>query len=91
MGQALLYFNCELVPLLNAVAQVDSNGGPASRPAQPAERSTVQDGADDGSATAKAASLRTGVSPDARIADRVFGQGPDAAALAPVAALGGNR
>ena len=43
------------------------------------------------STAAKAASLRTGVSPDALIADRVFGQGPDAAALAPAAALGGGH
>ena len=61
------------------------------RPAQPADHGTVQVGAAPSSAAAKAASLSTGVSPDALMADRVFGQGPDATAVAPSAALGGDH
>jgi phospholipid/cholesterol/gamma-HCH transport system substrate-binding protein len=87
VGQALLYFNCAIVPILKGVAEVD----PTARLIigllnPPTESQCAGTGA---AAAAKAASVR-GVSPTARLADRVFGQGPDAAAVAP-AGLGGGE
>jgi phospholipid/cholesterol/gamma-HCH transport system substrate-binding protein len=90
-GQALLYFNCELVPLLNDVAAVDPTAKLVLGLLNPPNASQCKAATAASSTAAKAASLLTGVTPDARIADRVFGQGPDAAALAPAAALGGGR
>lgn len=90
-GQALLYFNCELVPILNDVAAVDPTAKLVLGLLNPPNAAQCKTALTSSSAAAKAASLRTGVSPAARIADRVFGQGPDAAALAPAAAIGGNR
>jgi phospholipid/cholesterol/gamma-HCH transport system substrate-binding protein len=85
VGQTLLYFNCELVPILKGVGEVD----PTARliigllnPPSASQCAAAAGGA------AKAASV--GVSPTARLADRVFGQGPDAAASAQ-AALEGNH
>ncbi len=90
-GQALLYFNCELVPILRLIEKADPTAklvlgllnppGPAQCAAARAATSTA----------AKAASLRTGVSPDAMLADHVFGQGPDATAVAPATSLGGGH
>jgi phospholipid/cholesterol/gamma-HCH transport system substrate-binding protein len=90
-GQALLYFNCELVPLLTDVAAVDPTAKLVLGLLNPPNASQCKSVLSSSSAAAKAASLRTGVSSDARIADRVFGQGPDVAALAPAATLGGNH
>ncbi len=45
-GQALLYFNCAQVPILHAAAASRSDGESDPRPAQPADRGTVQVGAD---------------------------------------------
>ncbi len=90
-GQALLYFNCEQVPLLHSVAAADPTAGLILGLLNPPNASQCKAALSSSSAAAKAASLRTGVNPDARIADRVFGQGPDAAAQAPTAALGGNH
>ena len=90
-GQALLYFNCELVPLLNAVAAVDPTAKLVLGLLNPPNAAQCKSALTSSSAAAKAASLRTGVSPAARIADRVFGQGPDGAAVVPAAALGGGQ
>jgi phospholipid/cholesterol/gamma-HCH transport system substrate-binding protein len=90
-GQALLYFNCELVPLLDDVAAVDPTAKLVLGLLNPPNKEQCKSVLTSSSTGAKAASLLTGVSSDARIADRVFGQGPDAAALAPSAALGGGR
>jgi phospholipid/cholesterol/gamma-HCH transport system substrate-binding protein len=80
-GQALAYFNCAQVPLLRSVAAADPTAGLVLgllNPPTPAQcKASVSASA---AATAKAASLRSEVSPEARIADSVFGQGPDAAA-----------
>ncbi len=83
LGQTLIYFNCNLVPLLRVVGEVDPTAGlllGLLNPPSPALCSSI--GA--GSSTAKAASLEHGVSPAAQLADRVFGQGPDAAAGLPL-------
>jgi phospholipid/cholesterol/gamma-HCH transport system substrate-binding protein len=90
-GQALLYFNCAQVFLLNAAAGADPTAKLILGLLNPPTTAQCQSALTPSSAAAKAASLRTGVSPDALTADRVFGQGPDAAALAPAAALGGGH
>ncbi len=88
VGQVLLYFNCEVVPILTGVAKVDPTAKLALgllNPPSAAECTSASKAAP----AAGAASLRGGVSNLARLADRVFGQGPDAAAL-PAAASGGG-
>ncbi len=90
LGQVLLYFNCEVVPLLEGVAEIDSTARLALALLNPPNKEKCKSSAAAGTAAAaKAAGLRDGVNAEARLADRVFGQGPDAAALAP--ALGGGR
>jgi phospholipid/cholesterol/gamma-HCH transport system substrate-binding protein len=89
IGQALLYFNCELVPVLTGVAAVDPTAKLALGLLNP-PNSTECKSAVSTPAAAKAASLQGHVSRLARLADRVFGQGPDAAALAPAIASGGG-
>jgi phospholipid/cholesterol/gamma-HCH transport system substrate-binding protein len=88
-GQTLVYFNCEVVPIIEDVAKVDPTAklsvGLLNVPS-PAECKS----ATASPPTAKAAGLRGKVNAMARLADRVFGQGPDAAALTP-AAPGGGR
>jgi phospholipid/cholesterol/gamma-HCH transport system substrate-binding protein len=89
VGQTLLYFNCELVPVLTGVAAVDPTAKLALGLLNPPNAAECKS-ASSAAAAAKAASLHGGVSEMARLSDRVFGQGPDAAALAPVAAIGGG-
>ncbi len=89
VGQALLYFNCEVVPILTGVAAVDPTAKLALgllNPPSTAECASASKAAP----AASAASLHGGVSKLARLADRVFGQGPDAAALASKAGGGGG-
>ena len=90
-GQALLYFNCAQVPVLHAAAGADPTANLILGLLNPPTAAQCQAALKASSAAAKAASLRTGVSPDALTADRVFGQGPDDTALAPAAALGGGH
>jgi phospholipid/cholesterol/gamma-HCH transport system substrate-binding protein len=90
-GQALLYFNCAQVPLLHSVAAADPTAKLVLGLLNPPNTSQCAAALRSSSAAATAASLLTGVSPDAQIADRVFGQGPDVAALAPAAGLGGHH
>jgi phospholipid/cholesterol/gamma-HCH transport system substrate-binding protein len=79
VGQTLLYFNCAQVPLLNDVAEVDKTARLIVGLLNPPNTALCNAAATSG-ATAKAASLRGhDVSTVARLADRVFGQGPDAA------------
>ncbi len=85
-GQVLAYYNCNLVPLLKAVAEADPTAGlllGLLNPPSPSLCTSV--GA---SSTAKAARLERSVTPAAQFADHVFGQGPDAAAQL---TLGGTR
>ncbi len=88
IGQTLLYFNCELVPVLTGVAEADPTAKLILGLLNPPSASLCKSAAASGTAAAKAASLH-GVSAAARLADRVFGQGPDVAALAQ-ATLGGG-
>ena len=80
-GQALLYFNCaQLYPvnILKAAAGADPTANLILGLLNPPTTAQCKAALAPSSAAAKAASLRTGVSPDALTADRVFGQGPDA-------------
>ncbi len=93
-GQALLYFNCaQLYPvnILKAAAGADPTANLILGLLNPPTTAQCKAALAPSSTAAKAASLRTGVSPDALMADRVFGQGPDANATAPSAALGGGH
>jgi phospholipid/cholesterol/gamma-HCH transport system substrate-binding protein len=90
-GQALLYFNCGLVPILHQVAAVDPTARLVLGLLNPPTTEQCKAVLSPSSTAAKAASLRTGVSPDALMADRVFGQGPDANAMASSAASGGGH
>ncbi len=93
-GQALLYFNCaQIYPvnILQAAAGADPTANLILGLLNPPTTAECKSALAPSSASAKAASLRTGVSPDALMADRVFGQGPDATAVAPTAGLGGGH
>ncbi len=93
-GQALLYFNCaQIYPvnILQAAAGADPTANLILGLLNPPTTAECKSALAPTSATAKAASLRTGVSPDALMADRIFGQGPDATAVAPTAGLGGGH
>lgn len=77
-GQVLAYYNCNLVPLLKAVAEADPTAGlllGLINPPSPSLCTAVGVGS-----TAKAARLERSVTPAAQFADHVFGQGPDATA-----------
>jgi phospholipid/cholesterol/gamma-HCH transport system substrate-binding protein len=87
-GQVLTYFNCNQVPIIKAAATVnpavnlivgllDLPGPALCNPTALAAGSA-----------AKAASLHGPVNPMAQLADRVFGQGPDA--FGPAGTLGGG-
>jgi phospholipid/cholesterol/gamma-HCH transport system substrate-binding protein len=89
VGQALLYFNCEILPILKGVAEVDPTARLIIGLLNPPSPALCASAAAGGATGAKAAALRPGVSAAARLADRVFGQGPDASALIP-AARGGR-
>jgi len=88
IGQTLLYFNCELVPILKGVAEADPTAKLILGLLNPPNEQQCKSAAASGSSAAKAASVH-GVTAAARLADRVFGQGPDASALAQ-ASLGGG-
>ncbi len=93
-GQALLYFNCaQLYPvnILKAAAGADPTANLILGLLNPPTTAQCKSALAPSSTAAKAASLRSGVSPDALMADRVFGQGPDANARPPAGALGGNH
>ncbi len=93
-GQALVYFNCaQLYPvnILKGAAGADKTANLILGLLNPPTTAQCKAALAPSSTAAKAASLRTGVSPDALTADRVFGQGPDATALTPTAALGGGH
>ncbi len=81
LGQTLVYYNCGLVPLLNSIAKVDPTAGLILGLLNPPSKTLCESIEKTTGATAKTAALARGVSASARIADRVFGQGPDAAAL----------
>ncbi len=38
LGRSLVYFNCEVLPILKGVSEVNPNGEPARRPAEPADQ-----------------------------------------------------
>lgn len=93
-GQALLYFNCaQIYPvnILQGAAGADKTAKLILGLLNPPSSAQCKAALSTSSAAAKAASLRTGVSPDALMADRVFGQGPDATALEPAATPGGGH
>jgi phospholipid/cholesterol/gamma-HCH transport system substrate-binding protein len=89
IGQVLLYFNCELVPILKGVGEVDPTAKLILGLLNPPSEEQCKSAAASGSSAAKAASLH-GVSAAARLADRVFGQGPDVSALAQASIGGGG-
>jgi phospholipid/cholesterol/gamma-HCH transport system substrate-binding protein len=87
LGQALVYYNCGQVPVLRQVGAADPTAGlliGLINPPSPALCSSIAKTA----APVKTAGLSHGVNTPARIADQVFGQGPDAAVLP---AIGGGR
>jgi phospholipid/cholesterol/gamma-HCH transport system substrate-binding protein len=86
LGQALLYYNCGQVPVLRQVGEADPTAGEIIGLLNPPTAAICQSATS--APAAKAASVERGVSASARLADRVFGQGPDAAALG---AIGGRR
>lgn len=88
LGQAVVYFNCGLVPLLDDVAKADPTAGLILGLLNPPNKQLCESIEKTTTTTAKAAGLVHGVSTSARIADNVFGQGPDAAATL---AVGGSR
>jgi phospholipid/cholesterol/gamma-HCH transport system substrate-binding protein len=84
LGQTLVYYNCAQVPVLRQVGEADPTAGEIIgllNPPSPAVCASA------GAASTPAAKT-AGVSASARLADRVFGQGPDAAALS---TIGGRR
>lgn len=84
LGQALVYYNCGLVPLLNAIGKTDPTAGLLLGLLNPPSGSLCAS-ISKTTATAKTAAR---VNPSARLADNVFGQGPDAAAMS---AIGGRH
>lgn len=87
LGQAVVYYNCAQVPLLNAVAKADPTAALLIGLINPPSPTLCNSIAKTTTATAKTAGLAH-VNTSARIADQVFGQGPDAAAMP---AIGGRR
>jgi phospholipid/cholesterol/gamma-HCH transport system substrate-binding protein len=80
VGQTLVYFNCEVVPILEGVAEVDPTAKLSLGLLNPPQKKECESAKPSGSSAAKAAGLHDGVNAMALLADRVFGQGPDAAA-----------
>jgi phospholipid/cholesterol/gamma-HCH transport system substrate-binding protein len=78
VGQTLLYFNCGIVGILKGAAEVDPTARLIIGLLNPPTESECKAVAGGGAGAAKAASLQSGVSQAAQLADRVFGQGPDA-------------
>jgi phospholipid/cholesterol/gamma-HCH transport system substrate-binding protein len=89
IGQTLLYFNCELVPILTGVAEADPTAKLILGLLNPPSAAQCASAAKSASSAAKAASLHGGVNAQARLADRVFGQGPGGAVPGP-ASRGGR-
>jgi phospholipid/cholesterol/gamma-HCH transport system substrate-binding protein len=87
LGQTLVYYNCGQVPVLRQVGAADPTAGLIigliNPPSAELCNSIVKT-----TAAAKTAGFVRGVSRPAQIADRVFGQGPDAGALL---SIGGGR
>jgi phospholipid/cholesterol/gamma-HCH transport system substrate-binding protein len=83
VGQALLYFNCGLVSILEDAEGIDPTVKLILGLLNPPNKELCASVVPGAAAPAKAAGLRPGVSTAARLADRVFGQGPDASALMP--------
>lgn len=90
VAQTLLYFNCAQVPLLTGVSEVDPSVKLILGLLNPPSEALCKSATASGPSAAKAASLRHGVNGMARLADRVFGQGPDAAVVARAALRGGR-
>jgi phospholipid/cholesterol/gamma-HCH transport system substrate-binding protein len=88
LGQTLVYFNCGLVSVLKGAAEADPTARLIVGLLNPPSTALCNSVAASAAATAKTAALQHGVNADARLADRVFGQGPDATALS---AIGGGR
>jgi phospholipid/cholesterol/gamma-HCH transport system substrate-binding protein len=88
LGQTLVYYNCELVKLIEAVGKTDPTAGLILGLLNPPSPTLCKSVASTTSASAKAAGLVHGVNASARLADRLFGQGPDAAA--PLTGEGGH-
>jgi phospholipid/cholesterol/gamma-HCH transport system substrate-binding protein len=78
LGQTLVYYNCNLVPLLKAVGEVDPTAGLILGLLNPPSPSLCKSIGTAGTSAAKAAGVVHGVNASARLADRLFGQGPDA-------------
>jgi phospholipid/cholesterol/gamma-HCH transport system substrate-binding protein len=90
LGQTLVYYNCGLVPLLNDIAAVDPTAKLILGLLNPPSASLCKSVGSAATSTAAAkAAERNGVAPLAQLADRVFGQGPDADAL-PASTIGGK-
>ncbi|HEY3828207.1 MAG TPA: MlaD family protein [Solirubrobacteraceae bacterium] len=88
LGQTLVYFNCALVPFIKAVGEADPTAGLIVGLLNPPSPTLCKSVAATSGTAAKTAGVVHGVNASARLADRVFGQGPDAAA--PLEAEGGN-
>jgi phospholipid/cholesterol/gamma-HCH transport system substrate-binding protein len=85
LGQLVVYYNCGLVSLLTGVASVDPTAKLALGLLNPPSEALCASVGASSSAAAKAAALRKGLTPAAKLADRVFGQGPDAASASSIA------
>lgn len=81
LGQVLVYYNCGLVPFIRNVGEADPTAGLLIGLINPPSPSLCKQ-VEALTKSAKAAAVVHGVSSQARIADSVFGQGPDAAAVA---------
>jgi phospholipid/cholesterol/gamma-HCH transport system substrate-binding protein len=80
LGQTLVYYNCGLIPFIRAVGETDPTAGLIIKllnPPSPAICQSASAASSAATTSAKAASLAHGVTADARLADRLFGQGPD--------------
>jgi phospholipid/cholesterol/gamma-HCH transport system substrate-binding protein len=88
LGQTLVYYNCSLVPLLKVVGEADPTAGEILGLLNPPTSAVCQAAGAAGAPAAKAASAEHGVNASAQLADHIFGQGPDAAA---VSAIGGRH
>ncbi len=91
LAQVLVYYNCGLIPFIRAVGEADPTAGLIIKLLNPPTPAVCQSAGAASSASttaAKAASLARSVNADARLADRVFGQGPDAEA--PLSEAGGH-
>jgi phospholipid/cholesterol/gamma-HCH transport system substrate-binding protein len=84
LGQTLVYYNCGQVPVLRQVGEADPTAGEIIGLLNPPTAAVCQSAGAASTSAAKTASVEHGVSASAQLADRVFGQGPDAAALSTI-------